>query len=274
MVIGLAVHGGEAVGIGAGGDDGGLAHVHNAEVCRGVFRVGDAHRPERAVRLQTQGLHVPAHGDKGALHTRLPHGVDSVFAGAALRYGGKGQLRPDGKRHRIRPRAGEAREHQSVVAELHHLRGNLLVRGQIVFPVHKAPALDERVDRQIERAAALGVDRHRRGEHLCHLSRDDHVLAVGVVDGVSGAVGHLGVKPRVHCDDNALRRPQPGFRLLAVSGQRHDGVHGGQLPLLHLGLPAGGEGEDRAQREQQRQHDFIIDPCELHKILCNPSACI
>ena len=53
------------------------------------------------------------------------------------------------------PEAGEARQHKLVKAEAREVFGDLLARGDVVFPVDKAPALHKGIERQIERALAL-----------------------------------------------------------------------------------------------------------------------
>jgi len=78
-----------------------------------------------------------------------------------------------------------------------------------------------------------------------------------VVDGVGGAGLDIGVEHVVHGLDNALGGGKAALGIVSVGREGHDGVHGEDLPLAHLRLPAGGE--------RQNHHDTQAgDHCSFY----------
>ena len=141
-----------------------------------------------------------------------------------------------------------------------------LISGRnVIPPVGEAPALYNGVEREVERAAALVIHGLRGAEHLGYLTGDGDVCTLGMVDGVGRARLNIGVEHRVHRGDDALRGAEPGFGLVAVGRQRHNGVHREHLLLVHFRLTAGGEGQQHAQAEQHRG-DSMKDVYVLHTI--------
>ena len=246
MVVGVAPCVGEKALITAACDNCRLTHRHNAEIACGVVRVLHGNVPVRAVRLQAEGLHIAAERDDAACHTGLTHGLNGVVSRTALCHSGKAQL--TGRRDGNRERAGgrELRQHKLIEAEAGQILRNLSVCRHVIFPVKKAPALIQRINRQIQRALALLIDGVRGAEHVRNLPGDNGASAVRVVYGVYSACGKLRVKRGVHRENDALRGIEPLRCFLAVGGQGHNGVHGVNLALGQLGLTAGGEGQNHS----------------------------
>ena len=255
VVIGLAVLDEEAL-VGAGGDHGGLAHGEDADKARGVVRILHGDVPVRPVRLETEGLDVTAEGDDAARHADVAHGADGVVGGAALGHRAEADLRPGGEGHGVGAGAREAGQRHLVVGAADEILPQLFIRGHVVAAAVEAPALDNGVDGQVERAAGLLVDRVGGREHVRHLAGNGDVAAVCVVDGVGGAGLNVGVEHVVHGEDDALRRVEAALGVLAVGRERHDRVHGEDLPLAHLRLAAGRKSQCHGKAEQQEQHSF------------------
>ena len=255
MVIGFAVLDEEAL-VGSGGDHRDLAHRQHAHIACGVVRVLHGDVPERAVGFETQGLDIAAEGDNAAFHAHIAHGADGVVGGAALGYRAEADGGPGGEGHRVGAGARKAREHHLVKAAAHKVFPKLLVCRHIVAPAVKAPLLDDRVDGEIQRTAALLIDGLRGGEHICHLTRDGDVAAVCVVDGIGGAGLNVGVEHVVHGLNDALRSGETPLGIATVCGERHDGIHGEDLPLRHLCFSAACQGQYHAQTQAQKHQLF------------------
>ena len=182
-------------------------------------------------------------------------------------------LRAGGEGDGVAARAREAGQDHLVIAEPGPVGIDLLLGGDVVLAVLKAPALDQRIDRQLQRAAALLVHRVGGRQHLGHLRGDDHVLPLRVVDRVGVAGGQIGIAHAVHRLDHALRGAQPGLGLLAVGGQGHRGVHGEDLALLHARFAAAGERKQREQAQRQAEDAFIKVFLSVHVITVIMKCC-
>ena len=263
MLVYGPVGGGEVALIAAGGDDRGLAHAEDARVGVAVLGVLHGYGPVRAVGLRAQGLDVPAQGDDGALDALRGHGLGGVFGGAALCNAGEGQLRAVRQRHEIAVGVAHRAHRELVEADVLEEARNLVAARHAVGAVDKAPGLDKRIDREVERPARASIYRARRREHLGHLPRNQRPGRAGVVYAPGLGALNLGIQHGVERVYDVLRRRKPGLSVLPVGREAHDRVHGENLRVMPLVLAAARERKRRHSRQQQRRGPFYVS---LHKI--------
>ena len=169
-------------------------------------------------------------------------------------------------RDRIGAGAGKAGEDDLIEAQAAELVEDLAVIRHVIFAVDEAPKLEQRIDRQIQRAGALLVDLLGGREHVGDLAGHNHVFPVGVIDSPNGAAFLLGVEHGVHGINHALGGCDSAVAVFAVGDKRHGRVHGEEDRSALFRLAAGGKRKHQ-QRTEQCAHNPRHSVCSLHKIL-------
>ena len=127
--------------------------VPRTGIGRGVCRVLDRYDPRQAVGLVAQGLDIAADGDYAGLDARSLHGAGGVHGGAAPAERGEGELHPNGQGEEVGVRIRHGGEGGGGEVHVFDQALYLVLGGDAVEPVHKAPGLDEGVDGGVEIAA-------------------------------------------------------------------------------------------------------------------------